>query len=257
MHVGSDYAITSVDGPARPTQWQIVLREHWLESSDKVGKHELFLQNGEPINGINKKNNGAENYTSSIPTQIEHAVDAAKEWRFDNIVVTRGSAYHSSDNGWSWYEEFFAKQIGAIKNGEERGAYTDEETAFRFAGKVFNATHHVPGSIWFHYSTTPLTREGMGLSLNRTKYYDDSVKHIDVVIRSHRHHRHMTDIGNTILAQTPCWQFRNKYMKRSGMGSLYPTLGCIWFIIEQNGDIEYHKNDLPDWKIPKKELLEF
>lgn len=256
LHVGSDYAITSIDGPDRQTKWQTVLREHWLESIDKIGRHELMLINGEPINGINKKNNGAENYTSDISEQRRHAVKAVKEWRFDDMIVTRGSGYHSSDGGWTWFEEDFAEAIGAIKNGDN-GDWTDEETAFRFAGKVFNATHHVPGSIWFHYSTTPLTREGMGLSLNRTKYYDATVEHIDVVIRSHRHHRHLTDIEHSILAQTPCWQFRNRYMKRSGMGSLYPTLGCIWFIIESNGEMSYHKNDLPDYKIPKKTLLEF
>lgn len=256
LHVGSDYAITSIDGPDKPTKWQIVQREHWLESIDLVGKHELQVINGEPMNGINKKNNGAENYTSNVSTQRRHAVDAVKEWKFDHIIVTRGSGYHSSDGGWTWYEEDFAQQIGAIKNGDN-GDYTDEETAFRIGDKVFNCSHHVAGSIWFAYSTTSMTREGMGLSLNRTKYYDDNVRHIDVVIRSHRHHRHMTDIGRTLLLQTGCWQFRNRYMKRSGMGALYPTIGTSWFIVEPNGEISYHKNDLPDYKIPKKELVRF
>jgi len=258
LHVGSNYAVTCIDGPYKPTRYQIVAREHWLECSDKVGKHELHIMNGENANGINKKQMGAYNYTSDMITQTRHSIKAMLEWRFENILVTRGSGYHSSDGAWTWYEEIFAQEIGAVPNGEEDGEFTDDETAFFFAGKVFNCAHHVPGSIWFHYSTTPLTREGMGLALNRTKYYNsEQVKHIDVIIRSHRHHRHFTDIEHQLLCATPCWQFRNPYMRKSGMGSLYPTIGCIWFDVEQNGEIYYHKNDLPDWKIPKKELLEF
>lgn len=257
IHTGSNYAVTSNYGPDKPTRYHLITREHWLECIDLIGKHELQLINGEPINGINRKNNGAENYTSDIVAQLRHAIDAVKEWRYDKIIVTRGSGYHSSDGGWTWFEELFAEMIGAVQDGEN-GAWTDEETAFMFAGKVFNACHHVPGSRWFHYSTTPLTREGMGVALNRTKYYDtDQVKHIDAIIRSHRHHRHFTDIEHSLLLQTGCWQFRNQYMKRGGMGSLFPTIGCSWFVIESNGNISYHKNDLADYKIPKKKLLEF
>lgn len=254
IHTGSDYAITSIDGPEKPTKYHLITREHWLESIDKVGRHELQIINGEPINGINKKNNGAENYTSDISVQRRHSIKAVKEWKFDDIIVTRGSGYHSSDGGWTWFEEDFAEAIGAIPNGED-GQWTDEETSFWFAGKVFNCTHHVAGSRWFHYSTTPLTREGMGVALNKKKYYDEDVKHVDFIVRSHQHHRHLTDIEHSTLLQTGCWQFRNRYMKRNGMGQLYPTIGCSWFIIEQNGNIGYYKNDLPDWKIPKKELL--
>lgn len=257
LHVGSDFAVTSVDGPDKPTIEQLILREHWLECSDLVGRHELQVMNGEPINGINKKNNGAENYTSDIIEQTRHAVKAVREWKFDDIIVTRGSGYHSSDGGWTWFEELFAEMIKAVPDGRD-GEYTDEETGVILNGKVFNCCHHIPGSRWFHYSTTPLTREGMGVALNRLKYYDsEQVKHIDAIVRSHQHHRHFTDIEHSLLLQTGCWQFRNRYMKRSGMGSLFPTLGSSWFIVESNGQIEYHKNDLPDYKIPKKRLLEF
>lgn len=256
IHDGSVMGMISRRYPAN--RWQTILREHWLECIDKVGRCELLLLNGEPINGLNKKKMGYGNWTSDINTQIWDAVECVKEWKYDEILVTRGSGYHISDGAWTNYEETFARVIGAVQNGEWEGEYTDEETAFGFAGKIFNACHHVPGSKWFHYITTPLTREGMGLSLNRTKYYDaEQVKHIDVMVRSHRHFEFMTYVGNTMLCATPCWQFRTEYMKGGGMGSVYPTIGCNWFTIEQNGRILYEKNDLPDWKIPKKELLMF
>jgi hypothetical protein len=94
MHVGSDQGLYSGYGPVRISKDQEKLRDWWQHCADISGKVTVLLLNGEPIQGGNKKSNGSENWSSDWTETLDDAERLIRQWKYDNLVMTRGSGYH-------------------------------------------------------------------------------------------------------------------------------------------------------------------
>ena len=168
FHCGSINALCSPD-PVRddglqiiPTKQQKALYNFWETIPDQITKKPtLFLANGEPCDGANKKNGGSGVWTTNIGDQISDFAKCMEVIPYEHMLMTRGSPYHVTVDGTN-FEEIVAKQM-QVDNYRAFGGKgkTDYEVNFEINGKFFNATHHVGFSRWWQYRTTPLAIESV------------------------------------------------------------------------------------------------
>ena len=213
MHVGSDQGLYSGYGPVKISKDQEKLRDWWQYCADTTGRVTVLLLNGEPIQGSNKKQLGAETGRVDANETLDDASRLILQWKYDNLVMTRGSGYHVTEN-WTNYEETLARKMKAVPYQGIFGqalqtmtvnkgmAYVQEQARqelytgrkhvdnyifFDIYGKLFNAVHAIGFSKWFAYRTTSLGRELSEMEFSRGKWYG-SDKNLDFIIRSHAHY---------------------------------------------------------------------
>ena len=239
FHCGSINALCSPN-PARedgiqiiPTKQQKALWEFWKTIPDKITKKPvLFLANGEPCDGSNKRGGGSGIWTTSLGDQINDFAKCMEIIPYENLLFTRGSPYHVTLDGTN-FEELTARQMNADNYRAFGGkGKTDYECNFEVNGKNFNATHHVGFSRWWQYRTTPLAVE-----LVKMHFSNDKRKfHTDFLIRSHVHYFAKAGFLNTEAISTPAWKLPDGFMYRNGV-PVYPDIGMVEIIVESNGSI--------------------
>jgi hypothetical protein len=282
MHVGSIYALYSGYAGYNISPDQKKLRDWWLDCSDKMGRVTVLLLNGEPTNGPNNKQNGYENWSSSVNEQLQDAERLIGQMKHEDLVMTKGSAYHTQQ-GWTNDEETMAHNLGATpyqgmfakaltihsdkkgmalvqeheqKTNKISGQHTDYYIFFDMHGRLFNATHHVGFNRWFAYRTTALAREMADMEFARGKYYGFN-QDIDVLIRSHVHYFVHVEYGSTHGFTTPAWKFPDMHLFKGGLGGTYPHIGAVEVIVEQNGDMEINKHLASAKQLPHPNILHF
>jgi len=239
FHCGSINALCSPD-PIRddglqivPTKQQKALYKFWETIPDQITKKPiLFLANGEPCDGANKKNGGSGVWTTNMGDQINDFAKCMEVIPYEHMLLTRGSPYHVTVDGTN-FEEIVAKQM-QVDNYRAfgGGGKTDYEVNFEINGKFFNATHHVGFSRWWQYRTTPLAIE-----LVKMHFSNDKRKfHTDFLIRSHVHYFARAGFLNTDAISTPAWKLPDAFMYRNGV-PVYPDIGMVEIVVESNGSI--------------------
>jgi hypothetical protein len=225
--------------------------------------------NGEPINAGNRKSNGDENWTSDINIQLDDAEKLIKVFRYQDVALTRGSTYHSSD-GWTNYEENLARRLGAIKykgmfgtalkqleknkrakveDDGKFGQHTDYFLWMSVNGILFSITHHVGFNRW----TTAIAAEMANISHLRGKYFHENME-CTQIIRSHVHYLVHVGFGTQYGATTPSWKLADGYMLRGGMAAANHNIGAIEIVVEPSGQVaQYHLN-MPNEMHPKYKI---
>ena len=94
MHVGSTTALYSGYGPAKITPDQDKIRDWWLHCCDKIGKCDLLLLNGEPIEADHYKSNAFELWSGDINDQLDDAERLIKQWKYDNCFSHSKTGSH-------------------------------------------------------------------------------------------------------------------------------------------------------------------
>src|SRR6266487_1026187 len=113
MHVGSDQGLYSGYGPVKISKDQEKLRDWWQHCADASGRVTVLLLNGEPIQGSNKRQLGAENWSSDWAETLDDSERLIRQWKYDNLVMTRGSGYHVTES-WTSAEDLLARKMGAV-----------------------------------------------------------------------------------------------------------------------------------------------
>ena len=240
FHCGSLYSVCSPnpereDGlPISPTKQQKALWEIFEQIPDKITKKpKVFVVNGEPIDGGNRRSLGRGVWTTHYGDQINDFEKCIKIIPYENMLMTRGSPYHVDLDGTN-FEEITAKQLNADNYRAFGGSgKTDYEVNFEVNGKVFNATHHVGFGRWWQYRPTALAQELVKIHFD----HDNRKVHTDVLIRSHVHYYCEVGFLNTRAFTTPAWKLPDPFMYKNGL-PIMPDIGMVEVIIESNGNID-------------------
>jgi len=272
MHVGSYNAVCSPnpeikDTEIKPTPLQKRLYETWCWVRDKVKKPYILCVNGEPIDGDNKRQVGADLWTTDYNFQIKDAVKLLKMYNPTHFLMTRGSGYHTTKDATN-YEEICAEELGCTKyrtgytiekikgwnDNKHISTRTDHHLTLDVLGKVFSVTHHVGYTRWFSYQPTALIREMANSMFLKGKYWkgDDFPTFF---VRSHTHYYCQVRFSTTTGFVTPAWKFGSSYEFKGGVSGTAPSIGGIEVIIEPNGQYDVNPYILEDEKYPKMEIL--
>ena len=240
IHTGSKNAVCTNDpvNGYRPSDFQKMLFELWNESIDDLTQKPRFkVINGEPFDGVNRKSNGAGQWSVSMGEQIREAEKLIKLIPGEETVLVKGSGYHVDDLGTS-YEEILADKIGARKYSTWfNDSFAEDFCQIRLNGVLFNITHHVGFARWAAYRTTALAREMAALH-----FMKDSLGDVGVMVRSHVHYFVHIEFPHSHGFTNPAWKYPDRHLFRGGMGGVIPNIGCTEVIIEPNGKIIVEKH---------------
>ena len=240
FHNGSLYSLCSPnpqreDGlQIKKTSQQKALWDLWEKMPDKITKKpKLFVINGEPIDGANRRSGGRGCWTNDLGDQVNDFAKCMKIIPYEKMLMTRGSPYHVDLDGTN-FEEITANQLGALPSRAFGGSgKTDYQANFEVHGKIFNVTHHVGFARWWQYRPTALAQEMVKMHFDHQK----RKFHTDVMVRSHVHYYCQVKFLNTIALTTPAWKLPDPFMYRNGL-PMMPDIGLVEAIVESNGHIE-------------------
>lgn len=281
IHCGSDLAVAPQDKILYEHQQNLL--DWWDHCTDVFNSHHLhkLIVNGEPIDGLNKKEFG-DDVNTKLHEQFEGAADLISRIKYDGLRMTSGSGYHVREGG-AFFEEMFARYLPKVEKSryifqeearlltpqqqhivqqkqsgrqmlqlediKKNGLYAPLFFNLNVNGKLFNVSHHIAFSRWWAYRTTALAREMLEMEPLRGKLYPGD-RNIDILVRSHVHYFVEVGFINTYGFTTPAWKFPGKFEFRRGLGGTYPTIGAILIIVEQNGDWSRKKLVAPQSELP-------
>jgi hypothetical protein len=272
MHVGSVYALYSGYGSAKITPDQQTLRDWWIHCADAIGKCDLLLLNGEPVEGTHYKSNAYELWSASIADQCDDAERLIRQWKYDKLLLTRGSKYHSQD-GHTSYEELLARKMGAIQyqglfgkglallqNQKQllynayTGDYTDYYAFFEIHNKLFLATHEIGFSKQKASRSGAISRALVNMELERGKWYNVN-RNLDCLINSHDHYYvHLEYATPPMGIISPCFKMSDSHLHHGGM-AIMPDIGAVEVTVEQNSDLIVTKHIMPKERLPKPKVI--
>lgn len=240
-HVGSKVAICSdspeiIDGePYTPNKAQKALYQCLQIAVDEVEqKPNVFVVNGEPIDGANRSSMGQGVWSTNLTDQTRDFKKLMKlipTWK--KLIFVRGSGYHVDTGGATNLEEIVAEEMKADRYRAYAGSgFTDYECNLEVNDKNFNFTHHIGFAQWEAYRTTAMARELVKMHFEHGR----RGFHTDVVVRSHVHYYVEARFKNILGFTTPAWKFPDGFMYRRGIPTL-PDVGLMEVIVETNGKI--------------------
>lgn len=268
MHVGSLYGLASgYYGPITPDQQ--IIKDWWLHCADKIGRCDLLLENGEPIEGTHFKSNGSELFSASIGDQLDDAERLIKMWKYDKLIFVRGSKYHSMDGGQTSYEEMLARKMGAVQyqgifgKGSQNqkqlnaysGDYTDMYAFFEINQRTFLANHEIGFSKQKASRTGAISRALINMELERGRWYDKG-RNLDCLINSHNHYYIHVEYANPpiIGIVTGCFKNPDSHLHHGSMASA-SDIGAVSIIVEQNSDLIVKPHIMPASIMPKPKVI--
>lgn len=167
-------------------------------------KPDILLVNGDCIEGTQRKDDGVELLTRDLQEQTNIATRCINKWRAKKILMTYGTAYHTSES--TDWENIIAKDVNAEIGGH---------LFFEYEGVKFSAKHKIGSSATPTGRATPLLKS---LLWNVIK---DEPK-VDCLIRSHVHYYSYIETAKQCAFSTPCLQlFRGRYGVRQCEGEVH------------------------------------
>jgi hypothetical protein len=260
------------------------LYDAWVWCSQQLTKPEidLLIINGDAIDGDNRKDLGAETWTTSMTAQVNDCEKLITDhYKFKNVIVTNGSGYHVK-RGADQFEEILAERLarheidGKLGNylrsealprefKEVEGvtrvqgvnySYTDYKWRFKcdLVGRteVFSITHHVGHSQVEFYRSTPLAREMVTSELDASKYSPD--ERPTILLRAHAHYYCLLDFSSSTGIITPAWKFPDEYLHRRGIGGTLPSIGIEEILLRPNKETQFHKILAKGIRYPKEKI---
>ena len=164
-----------------------------------------LIVNGDAIDGKGNRSGGTELITTDLEEQCKIAEVAILHAKADNVVLTYGTAYHTSPDGEDW-ENVLAYNCGAKKIGSHEWITVE--------GTTFDCKHHVGSSSIPHGRQTAISKEHLWAQLWEAK---DLQPKSDIFIRSHVHYFTYCGGDGWLAMTTPPLQ---------GMGTKYGSRRC-------------------------------
>lgn len=212
-------------------KWGKVNRELWnkrLEMLDKIGPVDVWVLNGDAMDGRGEKSGGTELLPDPAwQNQIANAEACARAVEFKGEprrFLTRGTPYHSGAS--SDYEDTLAANLGAT---------IKDHVFLEIGGVTLDFKHKVGSSSIPHGRATPIARERLW-NLLWSEHAEQPKA--DILIRSHIHYFTYTGGSDWLALTTPALQAAGtKYGGRQCSGTV--DFGVVVFDCEGG---EY------DWK---------
>lgn len=274
MHVGHYYALGS---PLKKLQ---KVNQFWISARDQLLKERanVFVINGEPIDGDQPRQLGGELWVSDMGEQMQIANDYISHFKMDSIGLTRGSNYHST-RGNTNFESILAKYLtvapildyapyGKKPNLYKRASesirerdpiahrnYTriEDILQFRVNERVFNFIHHTGVATNFATLPSSIAQQILKNLIVTGKLW----KQKDAptfTVRSHTHQFVFVEYGNTCGWVNPAWQIFSMYTLQKSMAAA--SIGMVEVVIESNGKYLINKILLPDKDYPKIRIID-
>lgn len=278
MHVGYKHALCSpnpiiseINTTFSPEEPCRVFYEHWCSIPDRLqnGIPDYFVINGEPIDGPNRKSQGAGNWSNNVNDQMNEAYKLIRLQKFHRIMATRGSGYHVSDGPMNWeetlyrrfnnfepYSKYDTQEQLTLKEYREKhgkeyeGQLADMYIIMGLNSSTIDIAHHVGTSINVTFRTSAIAREMMNMKFEEGKLIEVGDT-FDLSIRSHIHYYVYVEYSGSIGCVVPAWKLADDFQLKRGIAGTSPTVGAVEFIFETNGDILHNKIILPSSKYPK------
>ena len=273
MHVGHYYALAS------PLKRLNKINDFWHSAKDQLLKEKInvFVINGEPIDGDNPRQLSGEQWTNDMGEQMEIANDFISDFKMDCIGLTRGSNYHST-RGNTNFESILTKYLTVApildyspygkhyknKRGSENVTERDPIAHKRYTriedilqlkvnDLVFNIIHHTGTSSSFTYAPTSIATQMLKNMISDGRIWTHK-NSPTFTVRSHTHHFVLVEYGNSVGWVNPAWQIFSMYTLQKSMFSA--TIGLVEVVIEPNGKYIINKIILPDKDYPKINIIE-
>ena len=211
---------------------------------------DALVIDGDAVDGQGRKRGGAEQWTTDLLEQVEHAADLIRMWGARRFYVLRGSGYHVEVGATGvCAEELLARKLHAEpypnqehvpEDRRERSGY---DWYLTFDRLTFHIAHEIGVSRVFHYRSTPIAREMLHLHLNdalRHEYRralqlgllrDLEAYRTRIVVRAHAHYYWMCATSGTAGYNLPCWQARSAFQRQRGPLAIEPDIGFVGFEI--------------------------
>ena len=245
VHDGASTAVCSPapyraeqDDYIKPNAVQKTLFSAWETIKDnlKNKKPNLWVCNGEPIDGANRKQIGAQSWTTSLEDQMNDFIKLAKHIPYKDILFTRGSLYHSGLDATN-FEEVLADRMGALRYKMfGGGGATDYFANIEVNNKVFNFSHHIGFSKGLQTRAAALSRE-----MANMHYEYEKLGKVDVIVRSHVHYFCHVEFVHSHGIILPAWKYPDGHLFRGGVAGTTPDIGMVEMIVEPNGEIIVNK----------------
>jgi len=215
LHVGSKYAVMPERfGNTVPNAIQRKILDEWIKMVDREKDVDAVFILGDIVDGLQRVNCGRELWTSDLDEQISAAQELVNMIDYDSALVVYGTPYHTEEG--LNLDALFAKSINAKAHGWELSVKPNKsDEAIHLAHQV--STSGAP----MMYRTTPIAKELMMALLHEKELFK-----YRAIIRAHAHYFVYVAFSNQFGWINPCWQDRNPYMTRKGLG-LMPKLGYV------------------------------
>ena len=291
LHVGDINAIRSDDTEIGELGMYLPLDkfgrdmfEFWKSVPDQLQKKktDIFLLNGEPIQGQNIRSFGAGCWSTDLNDQradVKKLLSYYKN-KCSVALMTKGTAYHAKRNNTS-DEEDVADWLNCIPYSayhsdlvdrhstmtsddyyeDERGRTinqkrTDYFIFFKVNNTLVNACHGVGFNRNWLYRTTAISKEAALLTgFAKGKFYDPGYDYF-IWQRGHVHYYALAGFLHSVGYTNLCMQFPGEYIFKSGMGGADPAIGMSEIVIEQNNKVDIIPHALTGDKYPKPKVLD-
>lgn len=220
LHCGSVYGLgvpnfVGGGGYTLPfTETNRFLYDRWLQMINTVGHVDLVVANGDLVEGLNKKKNGAETLTPYIADQSKIAAELLKQIDAEEYAFTGGSGYHMGQdiNG----DQEVCDKVG--------GTWFGPDGYIKIEGIKIHVRHVANYSKLPHSRATPILFDFLIAAIQG----DDT----NIFIRSHTHKFVYAGTHNRLGFTTPCWKGVDTYIREKGM----EKTDCGWVLITIDGN---------------------
>jgi len=242
IHCGSIYGllppnfVTYEGVPKIINPGQEYLWDCWIDFCHRTQlfKPDFVIVNGDLVDGMQKKNHGAELSlldwrdqglaAKQVLGHLKKAVGPKAKWYF-----TQGTPYHVGNYGDA--EESVAEAMGAeAYTSLGTGRLCREVLWLDVDGVIVEAAHHITPTTGF-YRLTAIDREAQWSAIS-AKDASKGVPKSDILIRSHVHNFSYGEHASKQILTTPAWQLQTRFMRHSSVHRMHPDIGGIFLEID-------------------------
>lgn len=153
---------------------------NWYESQvSQIAPVDVLVVNGDAIDGRGERSGGVELITGDRNEQIKMAVECIEVWKPKQIVVVRGTPYHTGEI------ESFEDTVSYLLTESGHSVKVGDHEWVSINGVVFDFKHYIGGSQIPHGRKTALMRDVLW---NEIWSEADLQPKSDWIVRSHVHY---------------------------------------------------------------------
>ena len=207
---------------------QVELWNEFKKAIKKIQPIDILVVNGDAIEGKGTRSGSTELIQADMNKQCDQAVEIINFIDADTVVMTYGTAYHTSPAGEDW-ERVIADRVGATIGDHE---WLD------INGLVFDCKHHVGGTSVPYSKGTQVSKDQLA---NLLWAEQDEQPRADIFIRSHVHSFFQCGEDHWLGVVLPALQGAGS--KFGGRRCSMPVnFGIVWFDVDKNGEYSWNKN---------------